>query len=348
MRETSITLTPQSKDHDARVGVRAKVSFTPSPNAVEDFRSTTTITNSNVSDVVSDAIFGQLVVVTDDEVIEYASPIALPELTEAYCEQTIDSENDVVDKTEHDVAARYSSRSSVNDTPTVSLPQRMLRQAISSLASSVPTAEDTESIPQLHVGNERHVLFYTSSLGIRLNRGTDGYVRILSVSQLDNDEDRVGDIFDGDVVLEVNGVDLRHTPIDSSDWKMIIGLMKMSPRPMKIVVAEELFNVDSSSSTTSSASCGGTTLDTIHEQQSKDDNRRRSGATKAFMHFMKRPSASEMNVNDANSNKKMQPTLEELSEDHLASIDLDHSQDALEDDRFEESMLTTTQMNNLL
>lgn len=347
MRETSITLTPQSKEHDARVGVRAKVSFTPSPNAVEDFRSTT-ITNSNVSDVVSEAIFGQLVVVTDDEVIEYgSSPIALPELTEAYCEQAIDSENDVVDEAEHDAASRYSSRSSASDTPIVPLPQRMLRQAISSLASPVPTAEDTESNLQLHVGNERHVLFYTSSLGIRLNRGIDGYVRILSVSQLDNDEDRVGDIYDGDVVREVNGVDLRHTPIDSSDWKMIIGLMKMSPRPMKIVVAEELFNVDSSSSTTSSA-CGGTTLDTIHEQQSKDDNRRRSGATKAFMHFMKRPPASEMNVNDANSNKKLQPTLEELSEDHLASIDLDRSQDALEDDRFEESMLTTTQMNNLL
>jgi hypothetical protein len=166
------------------------------------------------------------------------------------------------------------------------------------------------------------------------------------VSQLDNDEDRVGDIFVGDVVREVNGVDLRHTPIDSSDWKMIIGLIKMSPRPMKIVVAEELFNVDSSSS---ASACGGKTLDTIHEQQSKEDNRRRSGATKAFMHFMKRPPASEMNANDDNSNKKMQPTLEELSEDHLASIDLDHSQDALEeDDRFEESMLTTTQMNNLL
>lgn len=346
MREmTSITLTPQSKEHDARVGVRAKVSFTPSPNAVEDFRSTT-ITNSNVSDVVSEAIFGQLVVVTDDEVIEYgSSPIALPELTEAYYEQAIDSENDVVDEAEHDVAARYSLRHSAN-TPTVPLPQRMLRQAISSLASPVPTA-DIESNPQLHVGNERHVLFYTSSLGIRLNRGIDGYVRILSVSQLDNDEDRVGDIYDGDVVREVNGVNLRHTPIDSSDWKMIIGLMKISPRPMKIVVAEELFNVDSSSSTTSTA-CGGTTLDTIHEQQSKDDNRRRSGATKAFMHFMKRPPASEMNANDDNSNKKLQPTLEELSEDQLASIDLDHSQDALEDDRFEESMLTTTQMNNLL
>ena len=346
MRETSFTLTPQSKEHDARVGVRAKVSFTPSPNAVEDFRSTT-ITNSNVSDVVSEAIFGQLVVVTDEEVIEYGSShIALPELTEAYYEHTIDSENDVVDEAEHDVAARYSSRSSVNDTPIVPLPQRMLRQALSSLASPVPTA-DIESNPQLHVGNERHVLFYTSSLGIRLNRGTDGYVRILSVSQLDNDEDRVGDIFGGDVVREVNGVNLRHTPIDSSDWKMIIGLMKMSPRPLKIVVAEELFNVDSSSSTTSSA-CG-TTLDIIHEQQSKEDNRRRSGATKAFMHFMKRPSASEMNANDDNSTKKMQPTLEELSEDHLASIDLDHSQDALEeDDRFEESMLTTTQMNNLL
>lgn len=345
MRETS-PLTPQSKEHDARVGVRAKVSLTPSPNAVEDFRSTT-ITNSNVSDVVSEAIFGQLVVVTDEEVIEYdSSSIALPELTEAYYEQAIDSENDVVDEAEHYAASRYSSRSSVNDTPIVSLPQRMLRQAISSLASPVPTA-DTESIPQLHVGNERQVLFYTNSLGIRLNRGTDGYVRILSVSQLDNDEDRVGDIFDGDVVREVNGVNLRHTPIDSSDWKMIIGLMKMSTRPLKIVVAEELFNVDSSSSATSSA-CGGTTLDTIHEQQSKEDNRRRSGATKAFMHFMKRPPASEMNGNDANSNKKMHPTLEELSEDHLASIDLDHSQDALEDDRFEESMLTTTQMNNLL
>ena len=79
---TSITLTPRTRDQD--VNITTKASSTPSPNAVQDFRNSA-ITNSNASDVVSDAIYEQLgVVVTDSEVIEYSSALALPELTEAY------------------------------------------------------------------------------------------------------------------------------------------------------------------------------------------------------------------------------------------------------------------------
>lgn len=335
MPETSITpLTPRSREQDANA---AKGSSTPSPNAVQDFRNTT-ITNSNASDVVSDTIFGQLggVVVTDSEVIEYSTALTLPELTEAYYEQ-IDFEHDIDDGANDTSEDTCSSRSKVNRTTAnaTTIGQRMLHQALSSLATPVPTA--IESIPVIHVGNERQVLFYTNSLGVRLNRGTDGYVRIVYVSK--DDVSREGDMFAGDVVREVNDVDLR-MPIDMAVWKMTVALMKMAPRPLEIVVAEELIEINVESSSI--------TCDVI-EAQSGDDKKYRS-ATRAFMHLMKRPSAvRDTSMNDDNANKGLPPTLEELSEEHLTSIELDnsHSRDAL-DDHFSECNLTPAQINNLL
>lgn len=338
MRESFITLTPQSREQDANV---TKRSSTPSPNGVQDFRNTK-ITNSNASDVVSDAIFGHLgVVVTDSEVIEYSSALTLPELTEAYYEQK-DFENDVDDAndntSEDDVLTNTCPlRSSVYRTKVNkarrTVGQRILQQALSSLATSCQTA--TDSIPIIHVGNERQVLFYTSSLGVRLNRGIDGYVRVISVSKVDDDQVREGDIFDGDIVRDVQGVDLR-VPIDMAVWKMTIALMKMAPRPLKIVLAEELFDQDADAEEIYADSS---------LVQSGEDKKHRI-ATRAFMHLMKRPSAVVSNINAVDTNKGIPPTLEELAEEFLTSIELESSRDALDD--FDECILTPTQINNLL
>lgn len=339
---TSITLTPRSREEDADV---TKASSTPSPNAVEDFRNTA-ITNSETSDLVSDAIYEQLgVVVTDSEVIEYSSALALPELTEAY--EQADFETDAnyciennLDASEYDETNRCSPRSRASPTKTQSIGQRMLQQALSSLATPIPT--DTDFTDQIHVGNERQVLFHALSLGITLNRGIDGYVRVVSASKVDDDQVRDGDIFAGDIIREVNDVDLR-MPIDMAVWKMTIALMKKAPRPLRMMLAEELNGRDvvaeevnvKSSSTTSH----------VIEAQTGEDKKCR-GATRAFRHLMKRSPTIDSNVTDVNTNKGEQPTLEELSEEQLKSIELDLSRDASDD--FGECTLTTTQINNLL
>ena len=339
LETTSITLTPRTRDQD--VNITTKASSTPSPNAVQDFRNSA-ITNSNASDVVSDAIYEQLgVVVTDSEVIEYSSALALPELTEAYEHTDFeydDSRENDMDTSEDDVTKRCASRSRVNHSTktnmtTITVGQRMLQQALSSLATPVPT--DAEFITQMNVGNERQVLFYALSLGVTLNRGIDGYVRVVSASKVDDDQVRDGDIFAGDIVREVNDVDLR-MPIDMAVWKMTIALMKMAPRPLRMVLAEELTDQHADEEEINAES-PSTTCD-VTEARSGEDKKYRS-ATRAFRHLMKRPSAVD-------PNKGMPPTLEELSEEHLTSIELDHSRDAWDD--FDECMLTAAQMSNLL
>lgn len=344
LEATSITLTPRSRDQDAVT----KASLTPSPSAVQDF-SSTTITNSNASDVVSDAIFGQLgVVVTDSEVIEYSSAVALPELTEAY-EQT-DFENDVngdendlniSEDNEANDRCSLRSRATTNvnaTTPTIG--QRMLQQALSSLATPIST--DSEFTYQIHVGNERPVSFYAKSLGVTLNRGIDGYVRVVSATKVEDNQVRDGDIFVGDIVREVNDVDLR-MPIDMAVWKMTIALMKMAPRPLRMILAEELIDhcadVDYVNAESPPTTCN------VTESQIGEDKKYRS-ATRAFKHLMKRSSTADKNATDNNTNKGTPPTLEELSEEHLTSIELDHSRDAMDD--FDECMLTAAQINNLL
>ena len=130
-REASITLTPQSKECDAGV---PEGSNTPSPNAVQDFGDTAV---TNASDIVSDAILEHIVLVTGQEVIEYSPTLALPELTEVYCEH-IDSETDFdsandIDK--NDETKTFSSRSrdncaNLDRSTTVTLPQRILQKAL--------------------------------------------------------------------------------------------------------------------------------------------------------------------------------------------------------------------------
>lgn len=91
-------------------------------------------------------------------------------------------------------------------------------------------------------GPERVVYFLSEALGIKLNRGADGIVRVLSVAP-----DTPGSpilrkgspIQEGDVVREAAGVDLRR-PITNVMWGDTVALIKIAPRPIAIAVAQEL------------------------------------------------------------------------------------------------------------
>lgn len=71
----------------------------------------------------------------------------------------------------------------------------------------------------LRCGPEREVVFISESLGIKLNRGPDGIVRVLSVSKdtPSSPVARKGIIEQGDVIREAAGVDIRR-PITNIMW----------------------------------------------------------------------------------------------------------------------------------
>jgi len=90
----------------------------------------------------------------------------------------------------------------------------------------------------LKVGPERIVSFLSKAMGVKLNRGPDGIVRVLSVGQR-SDVSRQGGIYSGDVLREAAGVDLRR-PLTNVMWSDTVALLKIAPRPMMIKVAKEL------------------------------------------------------------------------------------------------------------
>lgn len=212
-----------------------KLPSTPSPQAVDELHSPT-ITSANRSDVVSKMLSPHLVTVNDDEVIVSSTTVSLPELYEAR-----------EDHDEYESDANSTRPSPANSPlittsrriPPMDIQQKMLYQSISSIASPI-RAEDY--MPQLEVGPEREVYFHHESLGIKISRHTDGYVRVLSVAPyraiVGSALVREGQINEGDVVREVSNVNLR-MPIDSAVWKLTVGLIKMAPRPLKFVVAKE-------------------------------------------------------------------------------------------------------------
>jgi hypothetical protein len=95
-------------------------------------------------------------------------------------------------------------------------------------------------------GPEHTVEFLSESLGIKLNRGADGFVRVLWVAREDASSlylaRRGGPIEVGHVVREAAGVDLRR-PITNVMWGDTVALVKMAPRPITLVVARELSDV---------------------------------------------------------------------------------------------------------
>mmetsp|Transcript_26113 Transcript_26113/g.52456 ORF Transcript_26113/g.52456 Transcript_26113/m.52456 type:complete len:2142 (+) Transcript_26113:88-6513(+) len=89
------------------------------------------------------------------------------------------------------------------------------------------------------VGEEENdVIFQSQAMGIRLKRGEDGFVRVVSVTQsaLGSSIDRVGAIEPGDTIKEAAGIDLR-SPITNSQWGEAVTQIRHAPRPMTFVVA---------------------------------------------------------------------------------------------------------------
>ena len=93
---------------------------------------------------------------------------------------------------------------------------------------------------ELRIGPERDVLFYSESMGVKLNRGPDGIVRIMSIAPISSGSlvSRKGEIHVGDVVREAAKVDMRR-PMTKVMWGDTVTVVKLAPRPVKLVVAKE-------------------------------------------------------------------------------------------------------------
>ena len=188
---------------------------------------------------------------------------------------------------------------------------KMLYQSLSSFASPVwrgieegmDEENDDENdredhdrrSPTIRVGPERVVIFHSDSLGIKISRHTDGYVRVLSASPSSSSSSqssslppagssserqhfppsREGEVRSGDVVREVGGVSLR-SPINTPAWKLTVGLIRMAPRPLRFVVANDL-TTDATTTTTTTT----TTLDAAAARRDDVDERRRSFGPRA-------------------------------------------------------------------
>ncbi|GAX18480.1 hypothetical protein FisN_2Lh137 [Fistulifera solaris] len=92
-----------------------------------------------------------------------------------------------------------------------------------------------------HCGEERTIVFGSEALGVKLNRGSDGIVRVLHVTPSTPGSlfVRHGDLYVGDVVREAAGVDLRR-PLTNVMWGDTVALIKLAPRPITMLVAKEL------------------------------------------------------------------------------------------------------------
>lgn len=108
---------------------------------------------------------------------------------------------------------------------------------VPALPSSWPVQSVGET--RLKVGPERLVIFGEGPMGVKLNRGSDGVVRVLSTTQTNYQIILEGEIHVGDVVREMANVDLRR-PLTNIMWGDTVALIKMAPRPISLVVAREL------------------------------------------------------------------------------------------------------------
>ena len=119
------------------------------------------------------------------------------------------------------------SRSSKSSAPVPKLkpPRFVPREEAMKQTPNVPSMPKQwpQQIPSsptsLKCGPEREIVFLSESLGIKLNRGPDGIVRVLFVSPhtAGSPVARDGAIFAGDVVREAAGVDIRR-PITNVMW----------------------------------------------------------------------------------------------------------------------------------
>ena len=104
-----------------------------------------------------------------------------------------------------------------------------------------PVVEKEEAKPVFVTADtaiENDVFFRSTAMGIRLKRGDDGCVRVVSVTEASPGSSIVRDglIEPDDMIVEAAGVDLR-SPISNSQWGETVTQIRNAPRPMKFVVA---------------------------------------------------------------------------------------------------------------
>lgn len=111
------------------------------------------------------------------------------------------------------------------------------RSRVKELASKLENPNKETSSIHSEEGNEHDVIFHSSSMGIRLKRGEDGLVRVVSVTESSPGSSvvRTGLIEPNDILHEAAGADLR-SPITNSEWGEIVQVIRKAPRPMKFVV----------------------------------------------------------------------------------------------------------------
>mmetsp|Transcript_14081 Transcript_14081/g.38714 ORF Transcript_14081/g.38714 Transcript_14081/m.38714 type:complete len:217 (-) Transcript_14081:867-1517(-) len=138
---------------------------------------------------------------------------------------------------------------SPHDAPTlIALPWKSQALQRTNNLPSMPKKWPQQSLKaknvSLQIGPERDVMFLSEALGIKLNRGPDGVVRVIDVSPdvPGSPIARKGKIEVGDIIREAGGVDLRR-PITNMMWGDTVALIKMAPRPIVLTVAAELNSI---------------------------------------------------------------------------------------------------------
>lgn len=155
--------------------------------------------------------------------------------------QNLDPPSVVSDRvTTKRIQSRYGSGtlSSSNATPTTSNqqnvpPKSRVGELISSFESPSKPTQSSQN------GMEEHdVIFHSNAMGIRLKRGEDGLVRVVSVTESSpgSSISREGLIEPGDILREAAGADLR-SPISNSHWGEVVQIIRNASRPMKFVVS---------------------------------------------------------------------------------------------------------------
>lgn len=94
------------------------------------------------------------------------------------------------------------------------------------------------------MGPERKITFVSEAMGVKLNRGSDGMVRVVSVQETSRSIIRDGDVYAGDIIREAASVDLRR-PLTKVMWSDTVAFLKLSDRPLTLLVAKELSDVPS-------------------------------------------------------------------------------------------------------
>ena len=117
--------------------------------------------------------------------------------------------------------------------------EKASRAVVPPKATIPKEVEKPKSSPvKVSQAQENDVIFKSTAMGIRLKRGEDGFVRVVSVTEatIGSSIVRDGTIEPEDRILEAAGIDLRSS-ITNSQWGDTVAKIRSAPRPMKFVVA---------------------------------------------------------------------------------------------------------------